>query len=143
MTSNLYPEKDVEETIRNFLKKNNFDVKDRETITGVDIFAEKDGRVFLIECKGNLRKDGKETEGSQYDIHLGEAFFQIAKRMEEFRDNAEYFIAFPNSEKILRRIRDRDYFRKLNKINYLFIDEDKELSILKFGAEEIIKIRDF
>ena len=58
--------------------------------------------------------------------------------MDQF-ENAEYYIAFPKDEKIIKRIRDRNLFRKLNKINYIFVDENKELFILKFNDEEILK----
>ena len=140
MTSCILSEDEIEATIREFLKRNDFIVKKRESIVGVDIFAEKENKVFLIECKGNKRKDERETKGSQYDVHLGESFFQIAKRMEEFKNNAEYIIAFPMSEKILKRIKDRNYFRKLNKINYLFVDENKKLRALKFDKHDVIEV---
>ena len=94
-----------------YLKDNGWKVKEQIRVEGglIDIGAEKEGKVLLIEAKGEDR-GGYTSAEMNFQIGLG----QVMSRMKHH--DSEYGLAFPLTEdftKVLRKYKSSFAFEKL------------------------------
>jgi len=93
----LLREEEVEKAIREYLKRNAFDVKERTAMQGVDIFASKNGKSYYVEVEGNRKPNGAPLTTAQKYTHLLRAVGQICLRMNEDPDG-EFILGLPEDD---------------------------------------------
>ena len=109
--SAVFREREVLSILVRYLKENGWKVKEQIRVKGgsIDIGAEKEGKILLIEAKGEDR-GGYTSAEMNFQMGLG----QIMSRMKH--REAEYCLAFPltkNFTKVLRKYRGSFAFEKL------------------------------
>ena len=109
--SATFREREVLSILVKYLKENGWKVKEQIRVKGgsIDVGAEKEGKILLIEAKGEDR-GGYTSAEMNFQIGLG----QLMSRMKH-RD-AEYGLAFPLTKdftKVLRKYKGSFAFEKL------------------------------
>jgi hypothetical protein len=119
--SAVFREREVLSILVRYLKENGWKVKEQIRVEGgsIDVGAEKEGKMLLIEAKGEDR-GGYTSAEMNFQIGLG----QIMSRMKH-RD-AEYGLAFPLTKdftKVLRKYKGSLAFEKLG-IYFIPVERD-------------------
>lgn len=107
----VFREREVLSILVRYLKENDWTVKEQIRVKGgsIDIGAEKEGKMMLIEAKGEDR-GGYTSAEMNFQMGLG----QLMSRMKH--SDAEYGLAFPFTEdfkKVLSKYRGSFAFEKL------------------------------
>ncbi|MDH5733338.1 MAG: hypothetical protein OEY88_06090 [Candidatus Bathyarchaeota archaeon] len=110
-SSDVFRERDVISILVRYLRENDWEVQVEIQVKGgkIDIGAEKEGKILLIEAKGEDRGPGGTAE-MNFQVGLG----QLMMRMKQ--KEAEYGLAFPltnNFKRVLRKYRENFAFEKL------------------------------
>ena len=108
--SDVFRESEVLSILVKYLKENGWKVKEQIRVEGgrIDVGAEKEGRILLIEAKGEDR-GGYTSAEMNFQMGLG----QVMSRM---KHKAEYGLAFPltkNFTRVLQKYRGSFAFEKL------------------------------
>lgn len=108
--SDVFSEREVLSILVRHLKENGWKVKEQIRVKGgkIDVGAEKEGRILLIEAKGEDR-GGYTSAEMNFQMGLG----QLMSRM---KHQAEYGLAFPLTKdftRVLRKYRGSFAFEKL------------------------------
>lgn len=138
--SGIFREREVLSILVRHLKDNGWKVKEQIRVEGgsIDVGAEKEGKILLIEAKGEDR-GGYTSAEMNFQIGLG----QIMSRMKH-RD-AEYGLAFPLTKdftKVLRKYKGSLAFEKLG-IYLIPVERDgscrliSPLEVLSFLEEKV------
>ena len=119
--SAVFREREVLSILVRYLKENGWKVKEQIRVEGgsIDIGAEKEGKILLIEVKGEDR-GGYTSAEMNFQMGLG----QLMSRMKH-RD-AEYGLAFPVTEdfkKVLRKYKGSFAFERLG-IHLIPVERD-------------------
>ncbi len=136
----VFREREVLSLLVGYLKKNGWQVKEQIRVKGgsIDIGAEKEGKILLIEAKGEDR-GGYGTAEMNFQLGLG----QLMSRMKH--SDAEYGLAFPltrDFKKVLRKYRGSFAFQKLG-IYLIPVERDgschiiSPLEVLSFLDEKV------
>jgi len=109
--SRIFREHKVISVLVKYLKENGWKVKEQIRVEGgsIDVGAEKGGKIFLIEAKGEDR-GGYTSAEMNFQMGLG----QLMSRMKHHE--AEYGLAFPLTKdftKVLRKYKGSFAFEKL------------------------------
>ena len=123
----IFRESDVLTTLIGYLKENGWKVSEGIPVDGgrVDVYAERQGEVWLIEAKGE-DKGGYTSAEMNFQMGLG----QIMSRM-KYREY-EYALAFPITSdfaKVLKKYRSSYAFEKLG-VHFLIVKEDRTCNIV-------------
>ena len=107
----VFREREVLSILVRYLKENGWKVKEQIRVKGgsIDVGAEKEGKILLIEAKGEDR-GGYTSAEMNFQIGLG----QLMSRMKH--SDAEYGLAFPLTKdftKVLRKYKGSFAFEKL------------------------------
>ena len=130
----VFREREVLLILARYLKENGWKVKEQIRVNGgsIDIGAEKEGKILLIEAKGE-DKGGYTSAEMNFQIGLG----QLMSRMKH--SDAEYGLAFPltkDFKKVLRKYKGSFVFEKLG-IYLLPVERDG--SCLMIAPDEILR----
>jgi hypothetical protein len=133
----IFRESDVLTTLIRYLKESGWKVSEGFPVDGgrVDVYAERQGEVWLIEAKGE-DKGGYTSAEMNFQMGLG----QIMSRM-KYREY-EYALAFPltsNFAKVLKKYRGSYAFEKLG-VHLFIIKEDRTCNIVL--AKDIYELLD-
>jgi hypothetical protein len=117
----VFREIDVISILTRFLRENGWSVKEQIKVEygSIDIGAEKNGKVFLVEAKGEDRGLGGTAE-MNFQIGLGQLMSRMHHR------EADYGLAFPltkNFKRVLRKYHGSFAFEKLG-IYLIPVDRD-------------------
>jgi len=109
--SEIFREREVLEILKKYLKEEGWKVKEQIKIDGgrIDIRAEKEGEILLIEAKGE-DKGGYTSAEMNFQMGLG----QLMSRMKD--KDAKYGLAFPLARdfmKVLQKYRGSFAFERL------------------------------
>jgi hypothetical protein len=120
----LLREIEVENILRESLKKDGFTVVPRVREQGVDIIARKNNVSYYIEVEGNKKPDGiRPLTTSQKYTHYFRAIGQLAFRISEYLDG-EFILALPEDEYYREKVnKTLPAFRKLGVVVY-FVTEN-------------------
>lgn len=96
----VFRESEVISVLVKFLKENGWSVKEQIHVEygSIDVGAEKEGKILLVEAKGEDRGLGGTAE-MNFQVGLG----QLMSRMQH--KEAEYGLAFPLTENFIRVLR--------------------------------------
>jgi hypothetical protein len=123
----IFRESEVLKTLIGYLEENGWKVSEGIVIDGglVDVGAERQGKIWLIEAKGE-DKGGYTSAEMNFQMGLG----QIMSRM-KYREY-EYALAFPMTSdfaKVLKKYRGSYAFEKLG-VHFLIVREDRTCNIV-------------
>lgn len=115
----LLREIEVENLVREFLKKNGFTVVPRVIAQGVDIVASKNNIQYYVEVEGNKKPDGvSPLTTTQKYTHYFRAIGQLAFRISEYTDG-QFILALPEDEYYRDKVNKTiPAFRKLGVVVY-------------------------
>ena len=120
----LLREIEVENIIREFLKKDDFSVVPRVRAQGVDIVARKNNIQYYVEVEGNKKPDGiSPLTTTQKYTHYFRAIGQLAFRISEYTDG-QFILALPDDEYYRDKVnKTMPAFRKLGIVVYFVTKE--------------------
>jgi len=124
----LLREIEVENIVREILRKDGFSVDQRIGPRGVDIVARKNDVPYYIEVEGNKKPDGiNPLTTSQKYTHYFRAIGQLVFRISEFTDG-EFILALPEDEYYRDKVsKTLPAFRKLGVKVYFVTDSGLEV----------------
>lgn len=133
ISNNVFKESKVQEILVNYLKNKKYNVKEGHRVKSglIDVVADKDDELIIIEAKGE-DKGGYTSAEMNFMIGIG----QIITRMTS--KNAKYALAFPltnDFKKVLRKYKNSDGFSKLG-LNFYVVSENEMVSF--FNPEEFL-----
>jgi len=124
----LLREIEVENIVREFLKKDGFAVAPRVRAQGVDIVARKNNVSYYIEVEGNKKPDGiRPLTTTQKYTHYFRAIGQLAFRISEY-SGGQFILALPEDEYYRDKVnKTMPAFRKLGVIVYFVTTDGLEV----------------
>lgn len=130
---NVFRENEVQSILVNYLRSKKYNVKENHRVASglIDIVADKDDDLILIEVKGEDR-GGYGSAEMNFMIGIGQLISRMTSK------NAKYALAFPltsNFKKVLRKYKGTNGFIKLE-LSFYTVSEDKLVKI--FCSEEFL-----
>jgi Holliday junction resolvase len=124
----LLREIEVENILRESLKKDGFTVVPRVREQGVDIIARKNNVSYYIEVEGNKKPDGiRPLTTSQKYTHYFRAIGQLAFRISEYSEG-QFILALPEDKYYQDKVdKTMPAFRKLGVIVYFVTTDGLEV----------------
>lgn len=118
----IFREPKVQKLLVNYLKQGGYNIKEKHKVSSgfIDIVADKDDEIIVIEVKGE-DKGGYGSAEMNFQIGVG----QILSRMTN--KNAKYALAFPltsNFKKVLKKYKKTSGFQNLNLFFYITKEDE-------------------
>lgn len=120
----IFREAKVQELLVKYLKQNGYNIKEQHKVSSgiIDIVADKDDEIIVIEVKGE-DKGGYGSAEMNFQMGIGQILSRMANK------NVKYALAFPltsNFKKVLKKYKKTLGFQNLN-LSFYIAKEDETI----------------